>query len=63
MAKWTDKYELVGIQPGKVILKNGKEIDFSNQHLTTEMVDEAYKIGTRFLRLRKEKANPKPASE
>lgn len=61
MAKWTDKYELVGIQPGEVVLSNGKKIDFSSPYLTTEMVDEAHKTGTRFLKLKKEKANSKPA--
>lgn len=61
MAKWTDKYELVGIQPGEVVLKNGKKIDFSNPELTTEMVDDAFKTGTQYLKLKKEKANSKPA--
>ena len=50
MAKWNDKYELVGIQPGKVILKNGREIDFSDPNLKLETVEEAYKTGTRFLK-------------
>lgn len=63
MAKWTDKYELVGIQPGVVVLKNGNKIDFSNPELTTEMVDDAFKTGTQYLKLKKEKANSKPAEQ
>jgi len=61
MAKWTDKYELVGIKPGEVILRNGKKIDFSNPGLTVKMVDDAYNTGTKYLKLKKEKTNPKPA--
>jgi len=61
MAKWTDKYELVGIKPGKVILKNGKKIDFSNPELTVKMVDDAYNLGTQYLKLKKEKTTSKPA--
>lgn len=62
---WTDKYQLVGIKPGKVVLKNGREIDFSDQTLSIEKVDAAFATGTRFLKLKKKtgkETNPTPDS-
>lgn len=60
MAKWQDKYVLVGIKPGKVVLKNGREIDFSDPLLKTKTVEDAFKLGTRYLKL-KTKPSSKPA--
>lgn len=54
---WTDKYQLVGIKPGKVVLKDGSTIDFSDPNLKIDRVEAAYKRGTRFLKLKQPKHN------
>lgn len=58
MAKWTDKYELVGIKPGEVVLKNGSKIDFSAAELTVSAVDDAYKLGCSYLKLKTKPSKP-----
>ena len=60
---WTDKYQLIGIKPGKVVLRGGKSIDFSDPNLSIERVDAAFDAGTRFLKLKKKtgkETNPTP---
>ncbi len=58
---WKDKYQLIGIKPGKVVLSNGKTIDFSDSDLPLEQVDAAYKSGIPYLRLKgKKQTEEKP---
>ena len=52
---WKDKYQLIGIKPGKVVLSNGKTIDFADPDLPLEQVDAAYKSGIPYLRLKGKK--------
>lgn len=52
---WKNKYQLIGIKPGKVVLSNGKTIDFADPNLTIEQVDAAYKSGIPYLRLKSKK--------
>ena len=58
-AKWTDKYTVVGIVPGKVYLHKIGEVDLSNENLPIALVDKLFEAKCSYLKLKKVKVDTK----
>lgn len=52
---WTDKYEIVGIVPGRIVTKLGKEVDLSDKSLPVALLDDIYASGSAYLKLKRPK--------
>jgi hypothetical protein len=61
---WTDKYKVVGIVPGRVIIPKFGVVDFSDEKLPIELMDKLYKAGCSHLKpIVHRKPKPEPKSE
>lgn len=61
---WTDKYQVVGIVPGRVVTKTKGEVDLSDKTLPVSLLDEIFASGCSYLQLKKlPKVAAKPIDE
>ena len=57
---WKDKYQVVGIVPGRVITKANGEVNLADEDLPVELIDGVFASGSAYLKL---KPTPKPAKK
>ncbi len=48
--KWTDKYDVVGIKAGRIVMGKRGEIDLSDNSLPISLVDALYKEGCPYIK-------------
>lgn len=56
---WVNKFEVVGIKPGKVVLPGYGTLDLSDESLPMDLVQGAYDRGCPYLKLKIEKESKK----
>ncbi len=56
MGKWTEKYKVIGVKPGKVITRKFGTLDFSKDNIPVEKCDKLYESGFPYLEKIEKKA-------
>jgi hypothetical protein len=49
MTKWTEKYKVIGVKPGKIHTRKFGIIDFSKDSIPVEKCDKLYESGFPYL--------------